>query len=187
MKNRLALTASTAVIALALVLSACSSSSNSSSTSTTASSGSGATDKTCSAFSGTLGQSSGGSATVSGATVTGITTSKQGCVDNVQITMAKGVTSWTAAYVDGTITDASGNTISTGQPANLVVTIQNAAWTGAAKPPSTVLPINLDYVKSINVANGGNGSTIIVFGFATKKPYQASDSQNPAYISLGIG
>ena len=187
MKNRLVLTASTAVVVIALALSACSSSSNGSSTSTTASSGSGATDKACTAFSGTLGQSSGGSSSVSGATATGITTSKQGCVDNIQITMSKGVTSWTAAYVDGAINDVNGNAINTGQPANLVITIQNAAWAGAAKPPSTVLPVNLDYVKSINIANGPNGSTIVVLGFPTKKPYQASDSQNPAYISLGIG
>jgi hypothetical protein len=186
-KNRLVLTASAALVALALTVTACSSSSNTSTPTTTASSGSGATDKACTAFSGTLGQSSGGSSTVSGATVTGITTSKQGCVDNIQITMAKGVTSWTAAYADGTFTDANGSTISTGQPAQLIITIQGAAWTGAAKPPSTVLPVNLDYVKTINIANGANGSTIIVLGFPTKKPYQASDSQNPAYISLGIG
>jgi hypothetical protein len=37
------------------------------------------------------------------------------------------------------------------------------------------------------VVSGSNGSLLVVFGLSAKKPYQASDSQNPAYISLGIG
>jgi hypothetical protein len=42
-------------------------------------------------------------------------------------------------------------------------------------------------VQSINVVAGPNGSLLVAFGLSAKKPYQASDSQTPAYISLGIG
>ena len=105
MKNRLAL--ATVVAALLVPLAACSGSSSTSSTSTTASSGQQVTDTSC-PFTGTVGQSSGGKAGTSSALST-ITTSKQGCVDNIQLKMTGGVGAWTVAYATGPVTDGSGN------------------------------------------------------------------------------
>lgn len=184
MKNRLALIAAGA--ALALALTACSSDSSSGSSSTTASTGPQVTDPTC-PFTGTVGDSSGGNASVS-STVSGLTTSKEGCVDNIQIKMTAGVGAWTVAYATAPVTDATGATVASQGTATLVVTLQNGAWSGSPAAPTTVLPIQLEHVSSINVAKGANGSLLIVFGMSEKKPYQASDSsQTPGYISLGIG
>lgn len=184
MKNRLALAAVALVVLVPLA--ACSSDSSNSSTSTTASTGPQVTDQTC-PFTGTTGQSSGGTAGTATALST-ITTSKQGCVDNIQLKMTGGVGAWTVAYASGPVTDASGATIAAQGAASLVVTIQSGSWSGSPAAPTTVLPIQLDYVKSINVASGPGGSLLVVFGLSAKKPYQASDSaQTPGYISLGIG
>lgn len=184
MKNRLAL--ATVVAALLVPLAACSGSSSTSSTSTTASSGQQVTDTSC-PFTGTVGQSSGGKAGTSSALST-ITTSKQGCVDNIQLKMTGGVGAWTVAYATGPVTDGSGATIAAQGAATLVVTLQSGTWSGSPAAPTTVLPVQLDYVQSINVANGPGGSLLVVFGLSAKKPYQASDSaQTPGYVSLGIG
>ena len=83
--------------------------------------------------------------------------------------------------------DASGATVATQGAATLVITLAEGTWTGTPAAPTTVLPLQLDYVESINVVAGANGSLLVAFGLSVKKPYQASDSQNPAYISLGIG
>jgi hypothetical protein len=183
-KNRLALAAVALVVLVPLA--ACSSDSSTSSTSTTASSGSQVTDTNC-PFTGTTGQSSGGTAGTAAALST-ITTSKQGCVDNIQLKMTGGVGAWTVAYATGPVTDASGATIAAQGAASLVVTIQSGSWSGSPAAPTTVLPIQLDYVQSINVASGPGGTLLVVFGMSAKKPYQASDSaQTPGYISLGIG
>lgn len=184
MKNRLALAA--VALAVLVPLAACSSDSSTSSTSTTASSGSQVTDTNC-PFTGTTGQSSGGTAGTATALST-ITTSKQGCVDNIQLKMTGGVGAWTVAYATGPVTDASGATIAAQGAASLVVTIQSGSWSGSPAAPTTVLPVQLDYVQSINVASGPGGTLLVVFGMSAKKPYQASDSaQTPGYISVGIG
>lgn len=184
MKNRLALAAVALVVLVPLA--ACSSDSSTSSTSTTASSGPQETDANC-PFTGTTGQSSGGKAGTATALST-ITTSKEGCVDNIQLQMTGGVGAWTVAYATGPVTDASGSTIAAQGSASLVVTIQSGTWSGSPAAPTTVLPIQLNYVQSINVANGPGGTLLVVFGMSAKKPYQASDSaQTPGYISLGIG
>jgi len=183
-KNRLALAA--VALAVLVPLAACSSDSSTSSTSTTASSGSQVTDTNC-PFTGTTGQSSGGTAGTATALST-ITTSKQGCVDNIQLKMTGGVGAWTVAYATGPVTDASGATIAAQGAASLVVTIQSGSWSGSPAAPTTVLPVQLDYVQSINVASGPGGTLLVVFGMSAKKPYQASDSaQTPGYISVGIG
>jgi len=183
-KIRLALVAT--AVALLAPLTACSSGSSTSSTTTTASSGSQVTDTTC-PFTGTTGQSSGGKAGTPTALST-ITTSKEGCVDNIQLKMTGGVGAWTVAYATGPVTDANGATIAAQGSASLVVTIQSGTWSGSPAAPTTVLPIQLSYVQSINVANGPGGTLLVVFGMSAKKPYQASDSaQTPGYISLGIG
>lgn len=186
MKNRLAIVTAAGALALLLPIAACSSGSSSGSTSTTASSGQQITDTTC-PFTGTVGTSSGGKAGTASA-VTTITPSKQGCVDNLQIKMSGGVGAWSVAYATGPVKDASGATIAAQGSATLVVTLQQGSWTGTPAAPTTVLPVQLDYVKSINVAAGANGTLLIVFGMSAQKPYQASDSsQTPGYISLGIG
>lgn len=188
MKNRLALIAAGGALALLLPLAAaCSSDSKSTSTtSTTASSGQQVTDTVC-PFTGTVGTSSGGNASIS-STLSAITTSKEGCADNLQLKLTGGVGAWTVAYATGPVTDATGAAVTTQGSATLVVTLQNGGWSGTPAAPTTVLPVQLDYVKSINVVKGPNATLLVVFGLSEKKPYQASDStQSPAYISLGIG
>ena len=186
MKIRQTLIATAAVVALFVPVVACSSSSSSNSTtSTTASSGEQVTDTAC-PFTGTVGSSSGGKAGTASA-LGSITTSKEGCVDNIQLKMGTGVGSWTAAYATGPVVDASGKTVASQGAATLVVTLQSGSWSGTPAAPTTVLPVQLDYVKSIDVVNGPGSSLLVVFGLSAQKPYQASDSQNPAYISLGIG
>lgn len=187
MKNRLALVAAGGALALLLPLAACSSdSSSNSSTSTTASSGQQVTDTDC-PFTGTVGTSSGGKAGTASA-VTTIAPSKQGCADNLQIKMSGGVGAWTAAYATAPVTDGTGATVATQGTATLVITLQQGVWSGTPGAPTTVLPVQLDYVKSINVVNGANNTLLIVFGLASQKPYQASDSpETPGYITLGIG
>jgi len=182
---RRTLTASAAVVALFVPVAACSSDSSSNSTSTTASSGAQITDTTC-PFTGTVGTSSGGKSGASSA-LGSIVNSKQGCVDNIQLKMGSTVGAWTAAYATGPVLDASGATVATQGSAALVITLQQGTWSGSPAAPTTVLPVQLDYVKSINVVNGPSGTLLVVFGLSMKKPYQASDSQTPAYISLGIG
>ena len=185
MNIRRTLTASAAVVALFVPVAACSSDSSSNSTSTTASSGAQITDTTC-PFTGTVGTSSGGKSGASSA-LGSIVNSKQGCVDNIQLKMGSTVGAWTAAYATGPVLDASGATVATQGSAALVITLQQGTWSGSPAAPTTVLPVQLDYVKSINVVNGPSGTLLVVFGLSMKKPYQASDSQTPAYISLGIG
>jgi hypothetical protein len=174
-----------AVVGLA-PLAACSSDDSSSSTSTTVSTGPTVTDATC-PFTGTVSQTSGGATSVATTPVTGVTTSKEGCVDNIQLTMSSGVGAWTASYATGGVKDASGATVNTGGSAALVISITGGQWKGNGQTPTTVLPVQLDYVESINVVNGPNNALLIVFGLDKQRPYQASDSSNPAYISLGIG
>lgn len=187
MKNRLALIAAGGALALLLPLAACSGSSTSgSSTSTTASSGEQITDTAC-PFTGTVGTSSGGKAGTA-STLSSIVPSKQGCADNLQLKLTGAVGAWTVAYATGAVTDATGATVATQGAATLVVTLQQGSWSGSPAAPTTVLPVQLDYVKSINVVNGPGGTLLVVFGLSAKKPYQASDSaQTPGYISLGIG
>lgn len=186
MKIRRTLVATAAAAALFLPIAACSSdSSSNNSTSTTAMSGDQVTDTAC-PFTGTVGASSGGKAgTVSA--LGSIVTSKEGCVDNIQLKLGTATGAWSAAYATAPVVDASGATVATQGAATLVVTLAQGSWTGTPAAPTTVLPVQLDYVKSINVVSGSNGSLLVVFGLSAKKPYQASDSQNPAYISLGIG
>jgi hypothetical protein len=185
-KIRRTLVATAAAVALFLPIAACSSdSSSNNSTSTTAMSGDQVTDTAC-PFTGTVGASSGGKAgTVSA--LGSIVTSKEGCVDNIQLKLGTATGAWSAAYATAPVVDASGATVATQGAATLVVTLAQGSWTGTPAAPTTVLPVQLDYVKSINVVSGSNGSLLVVFGLSAKKPYQASDSQNPAYISLGIG
>lgn len=186
MKIRRTLIATAAAVALFVPVAACSSdSSSNSSTSTTVTSGDQVTDTAC-PFTGTLGTTSGGKAGTASA-LGSIVTSKEGCVDNIQLKMGSGVGAWTAAYATGPVLDASGATVAAQGDATLVVTLQQGSWSGTPAAPTTVLPVQLDYVKSINVVNGPSGSLLVVFGLSAKKPYQASDSQNPAYVSLGIG
>ena len=186
MKIRRTLIATAAAVALFVPVAACSSDSSSNgSTSTTVTSGDQVTDTAC-PFTGTLGTTSGGKAGTASA-LGSIVTSKEGCVDNIQLKMGSGVGAWTAAYATGPVLDASGATVAAQGDATLVVTLQQGSWSGTPAAPTTVLPVQLDYVKSINVVNGPSGSLLVVFGLSAKKPYQASDSQNPAYVSLGIG
>lgn len=186
MKLRRTFIAATAAAALLLPIAACSSdSSSSSTTSTTVTSGDQVTDTEC-PFTGTVGTTSGGKA-ASQSSLGSITTSKQGCVDNLQLKMGSVVGAWTAAYATGPVVDGKGNTVASQGSATLVVTLEAGIWNGTPAAPTTVLPVELDYVKSINVVNGPGASVLVVFGLSEKKPYQASDSQNPAYISLGIG
>lgn len=186
MKIRRTLIATAAAVALFVPVVACSSdSSSNSSTSTTVTSGDQVTDTAC-PFTGTVGTTSGGNAGTASA-LGSVVTSKEGCVDNIQLKMGSGVGAWTAAYATGPVVDASGATVAAQGAATLVVTLQQGSWSGTPAAPTTVLPVQLDYVKSINVVNGPSGSLLVVFGLSAKKPYQASDSQNPAYVSLGIG
>lgn len=186
MKIRQTLIATAAAVALFVPVAACSSdSSSSSSTSTTASSGQQVTDTTC-PFTGTVGSSSGGKAGTTSA-LGSVTTSKEGCVDNIQLKMGSGVGSWTAAYATAPVVDATGKTVAAQGAATLVITLQSGTWSGTPAAPTTVLPVQLDYVKSIDVVNGPNSSLLVVLGLSAQKPYAASDSQSPAYISLGIG
>ncbi len=186
MKIRRTLIATAAAVALFLPIAACSSgSSSSSTTSTTVTSGDQVTDTAC-PFTGTVGSTSGGKSG-SQSSLGSIVTSKEGCVDNIQLKMGSVVGAWTAAYATGPVVDGKGNTVAAQGAATLVVTIEAGIWNGTPAAPTTVLPVQLDYVKSINVVNGPGSSVLVVFGLSAKKPYQASDSQNPAYISLGIG
>lgn len=186
MKIRRTLIVVAATAALLISVAACSSGSSSgSTTSTTVTSGDQVTDTEC-PFTGTVGTTSGGKAG-SQSSLGSITTSKQGCVDNLQLKMGSVVGAWSAAYANGPVVDGKGNTVAAQGAATLVVTIEAGIWNGTPAAPTTVLPVQLDYVKSINVVNGPGASVLVVFGLSAKKPYQASDSQNPAYISLGIG
>jgi len=188
-KNRLVLLAIAAVSIGALSLSACSSSdsSSNSTTSTTASSGPQVTDPDCSAFTGTVGTSSGGTASVT-STLSSITTNKEGCVDNIQLEMTGGVGSWTVAYATAPVTDSTGATVAVQGAATLVVTLKGGTWSGTPAAPTTVLPVQLDYVESIDVVTGSDGALLVVMGLSDQKPYVASDSaETPGYISLGIG
>ena len=186
MKIRRTVIATAPAVALFLPIAACSSdSSSNSTTSTTASSGDQITDTAC-PFTGTLQTSTGGKAGTPSA-LGSITTSKEGCVDNIQLKLGNATGAWTAAYATGPVVDASGATVATQGAAALVFTLAEGTWTGTPAAPTTVLPVQLDYVESINVVAGPNGSLLVVFGLSAKKPYQASDSQTPAYISLGIG
>lgn len=187
MKNRLALIAAGGALAMLLPIAACSSSSSSNSTtSTTASSGQQVTDTEC-PFTGTVGTSSGGKAGTA-SNLTSIVPSKQGCADNLQLKLSGAVGSWSIAYATGPVTDATGATVATQGAATLVVTMPQGTWSGSPAAPTTVLPVQLDYVKSINVVNGPSGNLLVVFGLSAKKPYVASDSpETPGYITLGIG
>ncbi len=186
MNLRRTLLVATAAVALFVPIAACSSdSSSSSTTSTTVTSGQQVTDTAC-PFTGTVGTTSGGKAGSQSSLGT-ITTSKEGCVDNLQLKMGSVVGAWSAAYATGPVVDGKGNTVAAQGNATLVVTLEAGTWSGTPAAPTTVLPVQLDYVKSINVVNGPGASVLVVLGLSEKKPYQASDSQNPAYISLGIG
>jgi hypothetical protein len=186
-KNRLAVIATVAV-ALAISLAACSSSGSSggSDSDSNVSTGAQVNASGC-PFTGTLQTTTGGKSTVTAPTVDAVTTSKEGCVDNVQLKFSTGVGSWTAAYATGPVLDATGKAVASQGAASLVITIPGAKWTGSGTPPATVLPVSLDYVQSINVVDGPNNALLIVFGITAQKPYDATDSQDPAYISLGIG
>ena len=186
MKIRRTLIAAAAAAALFVPIAACSSdSSTSGSTSTTVESGSQVTDTEC-PFTGTVGTTSGGKSGAA-SSLSSIVNSKQGCVDSIQLNLGSGVGGWSIAYATGPVVDGSGATVAAQGTATLVVTLQQGSWTGSPAAPTTVLPVQLDYVESINVVSGPNGSLLVVFGLSSKKPYQASDSQTPSYISLGIG
>lgn len=188
MKNRLALIASAAIMALLLPLAACSGSSSSGGTDNGSDVSTGAqVNASGCPFTGTLQTTTGGKSSVAAPVLDAVTTAKEGCVDNVQLKFSTGVGSWTAAYATGPVLDASGVAVTTSGAANLVVTIPGATWSGGGTTPATVLPVSLDYVKSINVVNGPGNALLVVFGITAQKPYVASDSQDPAYISLGIG
>jgi hypothetical protein len=187
-KNRLALIASAAVVALVLPLAACSSSSSSGGSNNGADVSTGAQVNAAGCpFTGTIQTTTGGKSSVAAPVLNAVTTAKEGCVDNVQLKFSGGVGSWTAAYATGPVLDSTGKAVATSGAASLVITIPGATWTGGGTTPATVLPVSLDYVQSINVVNGPNNALLVVFGITAQKPYDASDSQDPAYISLGIG
>ncbi|MEX1217517.1 MAG: hypothetical protein WEA11_03225 [Acidimicrobiales bacterium] len=186
MKIRQTLAITATAIALLGPIAACSSdSSSNSTTSTTVTSGDQITDAEC-PFTGTVATSSGGKAGTTSA-LGSIVNAKDGCADNIQLNLGASVGAWTAAYATGPVVDGTGATVATQGAATLVITLAEGTWSGIPAAPTTVLPVQLDYVKSINVVNGSNGSLLVVFGLSTQKPYVASDSQNPAYITLGIG
>lgn len=144
------------------------------------------TDGGC-ASSGSTTASAGGSSSITSQAITGIVTSKQGCLDDVRIILGAGVGPWTAAYVVGEVLDARGAAIATGADTNLVVSFAGGAWKGAGSSPTTILPIQLEHVRSINVAAGPNDALLVVLGLDAKLPYTASESDKPAQVSLTIG
>ena len=118
-------------------------------------------------FSGTTGPTSGGSAEVAAPDLTGLDLSKQGCIDSIQLDFADGVGEWSVAYASGPVTDASGADVELSGAENLVVTLTGATYKGDT--PSSP------------------ESLLVVLGLDSQLDYEASDSETPAYVSLGLG
>ena len=176
---------------LAGALTGCSSSSsNASSASTTAAAGASTTAAASSAadcpFSGVTTPSSGGTASSATVSLSAVNTSKQGCADNLQFQLSA-ATAWKFAYATGPILDFTGAPVPTSAPQNLVLTLTNTTWTGAGSTPIKLAAGGLDYVSSINVIEGPSNTTLVVLGMSAQVEYVASDSKNPAYVSLGLG
>lgn len=169
------------------VLAGCSSSSSSSSSSasTTAAADSTTTTVDC-PFTGVTTPTSGGTASASEVTLSTVTTSKQGCADNLQFPLS-GMTSWKIAYATGPIAGATGAPITTTAPQNLVLTLTNTTWSGAGSTPLKLAVGGLDYITSVNVADGPGNTLLVIMGMNTQVEYMASDSKTPAYVSLGLG
>jgi hypothetical protein len=137
-------------------------------------------------FSGTTNPTNAASSTDTSATLTKVTPSRQGCIDNVQFDFAPGVPAWSVGYQPGPFTDAK-----TGQPANvpgsnfLVVAFQGV---GASNVGSTAIQASsLNYVTQVTLVAGANGTVEWVLSLDQKLAYQTSSSKVPAYFVLSVG
>ena len=138
---------------------------------------------------------SGGTAPTNGGTELGATTvsevspSKDGCIDNVQFTFGGSTAKWSAAYATGPVNDASGTAVSLPSGSNLVVTFEDTTYGPANSASSTVTipPSSLDYVSQITVVPGAGGALQFVVTLDQQLQYVVSSSETPAYVTLAVG
>ena len=122
-------------------------------------------------------------------TVSGVTPSKDGCIDNVQFNFGGSTAKWSAAYATGPVNDASGTAVSLPSGSNLVVTFEDTTYgpASSASSPVTIPPNSLDYVSQITVVPGTGGALQFVMTLDQQLQYVVSSSETPAYVTLGVG
>jgi hypothetical protein len=137
-------------------------------------------------FSGTTASTSSNGGASTG-TLTKVQTSKSGCIDNISFQFSSPPPSWTVSYANGPFVDSStGAPVSVPGPMTLVLSFAGTSYS-AAKPPTTVAPNGLDYVKGINVVAGPNGSLEWIISLDAKAQYTTSESNVPPNVTLAIG
>jgi len=139
-------------------------------------------------FSGTIGDSSGGTAASEALTMSSVASSKAGCIDEFQFNFEPTTGTWSAGYSTGPVTDANGDTVAPPGAAQLVLTFNGATYAQAGAAQATIAAPNLDYVEGVTAAPGPNGALLVVIGLDKQRPYTASSSKAPAaYVTVGIG
>jgi hypothetical protein len=167
------------VLAAAVVAAGCSSSGSKASSGTTANLAS------C-PFSGTTAATA-DSTGPANSSVTSVTTSKAGCIDNIAFKFSTAPPGWSAGYKSGPFVDSgTGANVTVPGPNTLVVTFAGTTY-GEGKTPTTVAPKGLDYVTAINVVSGPNGSLQWIFSLPQQAQYMTSQSNVPSNFTVAIG
>jgi hypothetical protein len=138
-------------------------------------------------FSGSSDPVEGGRAERAPVEVTGISTSKSGCVDGIQIDLDPVAGRWEVAYADGAIELGAGESRQIeGTP--LVMTLHDTTY--RPDPMSASVEVStdgLDYVDEILVAPGPDGELLVVVGVQEELPFEVSTSNDPPHLSLELG
>lgn len=138
-------------------------------------------------FSGDVVRATGGNPDIIDAKVTKIVTSRQDCIDSFQLDFTGGVPSWNVAYTTGPVTDVTGGEVNVpGAVATLAISLNGASY-GPGGLPATLPTDGLAFVTGILVLDQGPGSVLVLIGLDDKKQFVASNSEDPAYLSLSIG
>ncbi len=119
--------------------------------------------------------------------VTAVTTSKAGCIDNIAFKFSTPPPGWSVAYKSGPFVDSgTGAAVTVPGPNTLVVTFFGTTY-GEGKTPATVEPKGLDYVAGINVVSGSDGSLQWIFSLPQQAQYMTSQSNVPSNFTVAIG
>jgi hypothetical protein len=150
-------------------------------------------------FSGSTDPIEGGDEAAGPALLTGLATSKNGCVDRLRFDLDPGAGPWRVAYAEGAVVADDGTEVVDAATAALVVTLDDtldgtdhAATEGAGAPPGAVTELELgglDYVRAVRVVDGveDDDELIVVVVLDQRLPFEASDDDDPPSLTLELG
>lgn len=144
-------------------------------------------------FSGSTDPIEGGDDAVGPVELTGLATSKNGCVDRLRFDLDPGAGPWRVAYAEGAVVADDGTEVVDAATAALVITLDDTDHTvggGAGGPTEGVTALevgSLDYVRALRVVDGAGDELIVVVVLDQRLPFEASDDDDPPSLTLELG